>query len=332
MKYHPQLLLLFFSFFLLLFLQPEGTLWDDANVLFHNWLHPIKGDSHQQRLESFYAGQSKSYDAFRHRFLHGRLPMIECMPTPSKASKGVWVDLGGGTASNLEHFKDTTAKDGAGLLKNLFSRVYVLDLCRPLLEVAKQRVKVNGWESFVSCVEGDATNLTPLMANGSLPQPGTVDVVTMSYSLTMIPDWQKALQQARLLLKPETGYIAISDFTVTPEHSWLTRFMWPRIFKTDGVNLNPRHIEVLSEMFEPMHLELSKGGFPYVPLLKAPFYVFVGRKTGNIVSPSTGTRAVLEDEREAIGFSTSISLASAKKPAAEKAGEKEAPKSTRKAR
>lgn len=254
--------------------------------------------------------------------------MIECMPTPSSSSSssskagrgGVWVDLGGGTASNLEHFKDTTTKDGSGLLKNLFSRVYVLDLCRPLLEVAKQRVKVNGWESFVSCVEGDATNLQPLISNGSLPQPGTVDVVTMSYSLTMIPDWKKALQQARMLLKPETGYICISDFTVTPEHSWITRFMWPRIFKTDGVNLNPAHIETLSEMFEPIHLELSQGGFPYVPFLKAPFYVYVGRKTGNLISAATGGPAAEEDSV----FASGVSLAS------KTAASKEAPKSSRK--
>jgi hypothetical protein len=98
--------------------KPRATLLDDVTVLFHNWVSPIKGDSHQARLESFYQGQAQSYDVFRHRFLHGRVPMIEAMPTRAGA---VWVDLGGGTAANLEHFKHTLP---------VFSKVVVLDLCR----------------------------------------------------------------------------------------------------------------------------------------------------------------------------------------------------------
>ena len=98
--------------------KPRGTVVDDLTVLFHNWLHPIGGADHQGRLESFYAGQAKSYDSFRHRFLHGRVPMIEAMPTPQG---GVWVDLGGGTAANLEHLRDNI---------RVFKKVVVLDLCR----------------------------------------------------------------------------------------------------------------------------------------------------------------------------------------------------------
>jgi hypothetical protein len=57
--------------------------------------------SQQERLESFYKNQADLYDSYRHRMLHGRLPMIEAMPAPQGA---VWVDLGGGTGSNLEYF------------------------------------------------------------------------------------------------------------------------------------------------------------------------------------------------------------------------------------
>jgi len=214
--------------------KPAASVWDDANVLFHNWVHPIKGGDHKARLESFYEGQARSYDVFRHRFLHGRVPMIQAMPTPKG---GVWVDLGGGTAANLEHFK--------GSLTRVFSKVVVLDLCRPLLEVARQRVAANKWEGVVELVEGDACSAT----TPGLPKAGTVDVVTMSYSLTMIPDWRAALDNATRLLRPG-GYLAISDFTVTPEHSWVTRKLWPAVFKTDGVNLNPAHLETLRGSFE----------------------------------------------------------------------------------
>ena len=98
--------------------KPAGTLADDFTVLFNNFIHPIGGKDHQGRLESFYEGQAKSYDSFRHRFLHGRVPMIEAMPTPLG---GTWVDLGGGTAANLEHLRDNL---------RIFKKVVVLDLCR----------------------------------------------------------------------------------------------------------------------------------------------------------------------------------------------------------
>lgn len=244
---------------------PRATCGDDLRVLFHNWLHPIKGDTHKDRLASFYEGQARSYDVFRHRFLHGRVPMIEAMPVPVG---GVWVDLGGGTAANLEHLRS--------VIPRLFSRVVVLDLCKPLLDVAQGRIAANpGWEKVVTTVEGDATSDKV----AGLPAAGTVDLVTMSYSLTMIPDWRAALANALRLLKPG-GYIAISDFTVRPEHSAFTRALWPAVFKTDGVRPSPDHIDTLDAMFTRVHCEVAKGGFPYVPLLKAPYYFYVGRKPG----------------------------------------------------
>jgi len=261
---------------------PRATCGDDARVLFNNFLHPISGKSHQERLESFYAGQAQSYDAFRHRFLHGRVPMIEAMPSQKG---GVWVDLGGGTAANLQHL---------GGAIDVFSKVVVLDLCRPLLDVAKERIAAEGW-SNVSAIEGDATRADVK----GLPKAGSVDLVTMSYSLTMIPDWRAALDnvskrahkraraarahpppsraQAYSLLKPG-GYFAISDFTVTPEHNVLTRTLWPAIFSNDGVRPTVEHIPALRALFREVHCTVDKGGFPYIPLLKAPYYFFVGQK------------------------------------------------------
>ena len=73
------------------------------------------------------------------------------------------------------------------------NKVYVLDLSHSLLEVAKKRIATRGW-SNVETIEADATTFQPA--------GGQVDVVTFSYSLTMIPDWFGAIENALAMLKP----------------------------------------------------------------------------------------------------------------------------------
>ncbi len=103
----------------------------------------IKGSNHQEVLESFYETQSHLYDSYRFRMLHGRLPMIRAMPAPKGGS---WVDMGGGTGSNLEFF---------GQSLNQWGKVVVLDLCPSLVSVAKKRVEEHeSWSSFTSVVLG----------------------------------------------------------------------------------------------------------------------------------------------------------------------------------
>ena len=71
------------------------------------------------------------------------------------------------------------------------------DLCPSLVNVARQRVDRNNWSAFTTVVLGDACD----MNNTELPASGTVDVVTFSYALTMIPDWKQAIRNAHRLLK-----------------------------------------------------------------------------------------------------------------------------------
>jgi hypothetical protein len=35
-------------------------------------------------------------------------------------------------------------------------------------------------------------------------------------------------------------------------------------------------------VFETRHKHVGYGGFPYVPLLKCPYYVYVGKKTSDV--------------------------------------------------
>lgn len=88
----------------------------------------------------------------------------------------------------------------------------------PCREVARKRVAAAGLESIVELVLADFTDLSP---NGrkALPEAGSVDIVTFSYSLSMIPDKSAALRQAASLLKPQ-GVLALADFFARGETSY----------------------------------------------------------------------------------------------------------------
>lgn len=244
---------------------PKSSIMDDLRVLKAMWFGNIKGGSHQDQLESFYNKQAHLYDQYRHRMLHGRKPLMLKMPV----NKGcVWVDLGGGTASNVEYFSKSISKDW-------FSAVYVVDLTPSLVKVAKKRVEDNNWGSKVQIVLGDATD--PNLEG--LPAAGTCDVVSISYAVTMIPNWEDVLKNAYRLLKPG-GHICVCDFTVDPSSQWsASQSFWKYLFSTDHIYLNEAHITTLQSMFEQTHLEMHYGTFPYVPsLLKCPYYAFIGKK------------------------------------------------------
>lgn len=236
----------------------------DLKTLYHLVFKPIRGKDHAERLESFYGGQAEAYDAFRKRLLQGREELWRLVGVPEG---GVWVDMGGGTGANLENF-------GAAIA--MLHKVYIVDLSKSLLEVARRRFEARGW-SNAEAIEADATAWRP-------PEGGA-DVVTFSYSLTMIPDWFAAIENARAILKPG-GRIGVVDFYVSRKypaeglarHSWLTRSFWPIWFAADNVYPSADHVPYLRRHFEPIHFREHRGKVPYFPILRMPYYVFVGRK------------------------------------------------------
>lgn len=238
----------------------------DLKILWHLLFKRTSGDTHAERLDSFYSGQADAYDSFRERLLHGRQEMIDAVTFPEG---GVWVDMGAGTGENAERVGDELAR---------LAKVYQVDLSSSLLAVARARAERHGWE-HVEPVEFDATKFAP--SEGL----GTVDVVTFSYSLTMIPDWFAAMDHALALLKPG-GLVGVVDFYVGRKypvegcrrHSWFTRSFWPVWFASDNVFLDKDHVPFLHSRFEPTVFEERYGKVPYIPFLRAPHYWFVGRK------------------------------------------------------
>lgn len=240
------------------------SLLKDLRILYHLALRPVRGKDHAARMENFYAGQATAYDDFRKRLLHGREELFQRIPVPEG---GVWVDLGGGTGANLEFIADQVPKLGSA---------YVVDLATSLLKVAEQRFKKNCWD-HVAAVQADATRWQPPVE--------AADIVTFSYSLTMIPDWFSAIENALRMLKPG-GIIGVVDFYVsrkhafegTQHHGWFTRSFWPLWFASDNVFPSADHLPFLKTHFETVWCQESRSKVPYMPLIRAPFYQFIGRK------------------------------------------------------
>ena len=246
---------------------------------------PVRGATHEERLENFYATQAEHYDAFRKRLLHGRTELYQSLDIPDGA---YWVDFGGGTGANLECRADDMHR---------FGRVEVVDLSSSLLEIADRRIEQHGWDNVqTTCC--DVTKFEP-------DRP--VDVVTFSYSLTMIPDWFRAINQAMKILKPG-GTIGVVDFYVSRKHPepdrrrhWsLTQWFWPTWFRHDNVFLSPDHLPYLSQHFDPASIHESSGGIPWVPLLRVPYYRFVGTKSvansAGLEQDECGTENSTDDE------------------------------------
>jgi S-adenosylmethionine-diacylgycerolhomoserine-N-methlytransferase len=240
------------------------SLVSDLKILWHLAVAPVGGATHAERMDNFYRGQSAGYDAFRERLLHGRSELIERV---TANAGGTWVDLGGGTGANLAF---------AGHRLPAFKQVYIVDLARSLLKVADDRAAERGWTN-VSTVAADATRYSP---------PGPVDLVTFSYSLTMIPDWFAAIDRAWEMLRPGQ-YLGVVDFYVgrkfagsgRSQHHWLTRSLLPLWFGADNVFLSDDHIPYLQHRFETVFLAERRGRIPWLPGVRAPHYLFVGRKS-----------------------------------------------------
>jgi S-adenosylmethionine-diacylgycerolhomoserine-N-methlytransferase len=235
----------------------------DLPTIWHMIFPPSKGDTHPDRLDAFYRGQAKTYDDFRRRLLYGREELMLSLDFPPG---GVWIDMGAGTGSNAEILGERL-----GGLK----RAVQVDLCPSLQDIARDRIRERSW-SNVEAVAGDASTW-------QADEPA--DVVTFSYSLTMIPDWFKALDRAWENLKPG-GFIGIVDFYISrkwPErdlrrHSRFQRLLWPLSYAWNDVFLSRDHVPYLRSRFDQVFLGEYLGRVPYMLGLRSPYYVFIGRK------------------------------------------------------
>ncbi|MGQ9590169.1 MAG: class I SAM-dependent methyltransferase [Planctomycetota bacterium] len=221
--------------------------------------------SHGERMEKLYREQARDYDQFRERSLHGREDLLDLLDLPPGARV---VEMGGGTGWNVERF---------GERLRTFDRVTIVDLCGPLIEIAKERCSRHRWTN-VGVAQADATVWRP-------EDGRPVDAVYFSYSLTMIPDWFRAVDNAIAILRPG-GLLGVVDFYVSRKHPAegfrrhraLARAFWRWWFGHNDVFPSPDHIPYLEWKLRRRHLSERFGKVPYLPFLRAPHYIYVGEK------------------------------------------------------
>ena len=239
-------------------------LFSDLKVLYHLTMKPIRGKDHASRMESFYGGQAEAYDNFRKRLLKGREELWQLLDVPEG---GVWVDMGGGTGANLENLGDNI-----GRLK----KAYVVDLASSLLKVASERF-AGPW---LDQCRGGRGRRHHLAARRRGRRRGHL-LLLPHHDPRLVCGRRERLGHAqagrhdrgRRFLR--LAQVPVRGFT---RHGWLTRSFWPVWFASDNVFPSTDHVPFLHRRFEPVHFREHRGKVPYFPLLRMPYYVFVGRK------------------------------------------------------
>ena len=270
-----------------------------------SFLKPHTGDGaltgQQAALESFYKAQADVYDASRKLLLRGREDMLglAAAQLKYKAEKGafdkkkpIWVDIGGGTGYNVE------AMQAYLDVPNFFAKVYLVDLSPSLLEVARKRFDRLGWNVEIVCQDArtfrlenyEASNLQNLPINSHLrsftseskSKDTGADLVTLSYSLSMIPDYYSVVDSIPSLLSAG-GIIGVVDFYVQSiveisgrtytggsfnRHvTWLGRVFWRAWFDVDRVGLEGARRDYLEYRFGTLKSVDERnyllGGIPY---------------------------------------------------------------------
>ncbi|EDO03661.1 hypothetical protein SS1G_06142 [Sclerotinia sclerotiorum 1980 UF-70] len=276
-----------------------------------SFLKPHNGDGtengQQDALESFYKAQASVYDATRKRLLRGREDMLALVAAQLVNKKNrehrhetrrIWVDIGGGTGWNIEAMSKYVS------VPEFFSSIYLVDFSPSLCEVARKRFQRLGWKNVkVVCQDARTFRLEDhedldIGSVGFSQSPTSnyfsdangvsgADLITLSYSLSMIPDFYSVIDSLAKLLAP-TGTIGVVDFYVQSivdlscrnytggminRHvNWLGRLFWRAWFDVDRVNLEAGRRDYLEYRFGTV---LSADSRNYL-LGSIPYYMWLG--------------------------------------------------------
>ncbi|OJF97324.1 class I SAM-dependent methyltransferase [Pararhizobium antarcticum] len=169
--------------------------------------------AHAQRMDRMYRYQRHIYDLTRKYYLFGRDTIIRELDVPMGGSV---LEIGCGTGRNLALVRECFAD----------ARLFGFDISAEMLATADAKLNARGDVPTLLRI-ADATDFSP----GLFAQAG-FDRIVISYALSMIPDWEKAIDSAIAALNPG-GSLHIADFGQQEGwpagfrralQSWLRRF------------------------------------------------------------------------------------------------------------
>lgn len=163
-----------------------------------------------------------------------------------------------------------------------FKAVYLVDLSPSLCEIARDRFKRRGWKNVhVLCIDANDFSLPDTVGSH-------VDLITMSYSLSMIPSYYSVVDKMSKTLSKD-GIYGVVDFYVQSSVSmmgksgtvgghllrhvnWFSRTFWRLWFEFDQVYLDPARRDYLEYRFGTV----KSLNFRNKALGGIPYYVFIG--------------------------------------------------------
>ena len=257
-------------------------------------LHPLTAgrvDAHGDKMSSFYASQAKGYDAVRENMLISRPEMISAFGPIQQGH--TWLDIGGGTGRNLHYLRAQLDR---------FDTIVVLDICPELLAIGEDSAR----QSFTPeqcqkirwvCLDVNDPNAKNELAKvcGHHVDRG-FDTITLSYSITMIPEWEKALYSAKSLMSDQ-GRVLVADFdTYTLKGNTLKDWIIHTWYKQDGVRIEAKTRETIFEKVfkEPIYSNTCVRMQKKLMGVHIPHFVACCRK-GTITMPNGFRRSSIPD-------------------------------------
>ncbi len=170
---------------------------------------------------------------------------------------------------------------------NFFESVYLVDLTPSLLEIARKRFARLGWANVrIICQDAGKFRLQDHKPSQSLESP-VADLITMTYSLSMIPDFFPVIDTLCKLLSP-SGLIGVVDFYVENtndiagrnytaglykrHHGYWFRSFWRSWFDMDRISLDPSRRGYLEYKLGSI---LNINCWKYHPRV-IPYYIWIG--------------------------------------------------------
>jgi S-adenosylmethionine-diacylgycerolhomoserine-N-methlytransferase len=215
------------------------------------WLTEATG-----RMNRMYRLQRHIYDGTRRYYLLGRDQMIaDLQPAPGSSV----LEIGCGTGRNLvlaaKRYPD--------------AQFFGVDVSTEMLTSALAAISRHGLASQIRVAHGDAANFDPQLSF-AIP---SFDHVMISYSLSMIPDWERVLDAAIGHLNPG-GQLHVVDFgrqerLPDPTRSLLLR--WLKLFDvTPRDNLEQELSAVAKSCDGDLKFERPFRGYAQYAVLTKP--------------------------------------------------------------